>query len=169
MLWQIFRFFYKILFKQINFYIFTYMLSKKTQYAIYALTFLAREYQKGPVLISKIAENGQIPRKFLESILLELKNTGTLGSRKGKGGGYYLLKSPEEVNLADIIRQFEGAIALLPCVTYRYYEPCPHCVNESTCGLRSIIKDLRDEMVKILKTNSLKDILDREEYLKNSQ
>jgi Rrf2 family protein len=144
------------------------MLSKKTQYAIYALTYLAREYQKGPVLISNISESGAIPRKFLEAILLELKNTGTLGSKKGKGGGYYLLKDPSEVNLADIIRQFEGAIALLPCVTYKYYEPCPHCVDETTCGLRSIIRDLRDEMVKILKMSSLKDILEREEYLKKN-
>lgn len=144
------------------------MLSKKTQYAIYALTFLAREYQKGPVLISRIADSGGIPKKFLEAILLELKNAGTLSSRKGKGGGYYLLKDPAEVNLADIIRQFEGAIALLPCVTYKYYEPCSHCADENTCGLRSIIKDLRDEMVKILKLSSLQDILDREESLKNS-
>lgn len=145
------------------------MLSKKTQYAIYALTYLAREYQKGPVLIGTISESGNIPRKFLETILLELKNTGTLGSKKGKGGGYYLLKDPEEVNLADVIRQFEGAIALLPCVTYRYYEPCPHCVDEATCGLRAIVKDLRDEVVNILKNNTLKDILLREEMLKKSQ
>ena len=143
------------------------MLSKKTQYAIHALTHLAREYQKGPVLINTISERGNIPKKFLESILLELKNTGVLGSKKGKGGGYYLLKAPEEVNLADVIRQFEGAIALLPCVTFRYYEPCPHCKDEATCGLRSIIKDLRDEMVNILKKSSLRDILEREEWLKN--
>lgn len=145
------------------------MLSKKTQYAIYALTYLAREYQKGPVLIGTISESGNIPRKFLETILLELKNTGTLGSKKGKGGGYYLLKDPQEVNLADVIRQFEGAIALLPCVTYRYYEPCPHCVDEATCGFRAIVKDLRDEVVNILKKNTLKDILLREEMLKKGQ
>lgn len=144
------------------------MLSKKTQYAIFALTYLAREYQKGPVLISQIAESGHVPRKFLEAILLELKNTGTLGSKKGKGGGYYLLKNPSEVNLADIIRQFEGAIALLPCVTFKYYEPCPHCVDERTCGLRSIVNDLRDEMVRILKQSSLSDILAREEVLKRN-
>jgi Rrf2 family protein len=145
------------------------MLSKKTQYAIHALTELAREYKQGPVLINTISERRDIPRKFLEAILLELKNAGVLGSKKGKGGGYYLLKDPEEVNLADIIRQFEGAIALLPCVTYRYYEPCPHCVEEASCGLRAIIKDLRDEMVNILKKSSLKDILDREAQLKKEQ
>jgi Rrf2 family protein len=142
------------------------MLSKKTQYAIYALTFLAREYQKGPVLISRIAESGSMPKKFLESILLEMKNEGFLGSRKGKGGGYYLIKEPKEVNLADIIRHFEGAIALLPCATFKYYEPCNLCQDEATCGIRSIIKDIRDEMVPLLKKKTLFDIISREKILK---
>lgn len=142
------------------------MLSKRTQYAIFALTYLAREYDKGPVLISIIAENGSIPKKFLESILLDLKNSGFLGSRKGKGGGYYLIKDPCEVNLADIIRHFEGAIALLPCATYKFYEPCNLCQDEQSCGIRSIIKDIRDEMVPLLKRKTLRDILTRERELK---
>ena len=142
------------------------MLSKKTQYAIFALTYLAREYPKGPVLIGTIAENGSIPRKFLESILLDLKNSGFLGSKKGKGGGYYLIKQPAEVNLAEIIRHFEGAIALLPCATYKFYEPCNLCQDELTCGIRSIIKDIRDEMVPLLKQKTLLDILNREKELK---
>jgi len=144
------------------------MLSKKTQYAIFALTHLAREYSKGPVLIGAIAASGSIPRKFLESILLDLKNTGFLASKKGKGGGYYLIKHPAEVNLAEIIRHFEGAIALLPCATYKYYEPCNLCQEEKTCGIRGIIKDIRDEMVPLLKKKTLMDILCKEEDLKNN-
>ena len=129
------------------------MLSKKVQYAVVALIRLAKDYDKGPILISNIAKEQKIPKKFLETILLDLKNSGYLGSKKGKGGGYYLIKHPSEVNLADIIRLFDGAIALLPCATFRYYEECPFHKNESSCGFRSVIKEVRDQSVKILKNN----------------
>ncbi len=143
------------------------MLSKQTQYAILALVKLAREYQSGPVLISAISQSEKIPRKFLESILLKLKQTGMLGSKKGIGGGYYLIKDPKEINLADIIRHFDGAIALIPCVTYKFYQPCLHCKDEKACGIRSIVKEIRDETVKLLKNISLADILTREKALLN--
>lgn len=141
------------------------MLSKKTQYAIVALVRLAKEYQAGPVLISDIAKNERIPKKFLEVILLELKNHGLVNSKKGKGGGYYLIKPPDEINLADIIRLFDGAIALISCVAYKYYESCHFCKEEETCGIRAVIKEVRDESVKILKRNSLADIILKEESL----
>ncbi len=145
------------------------MLSKKVQYAVVALIRLAKDYDKGPILISNIAKEQKIPKKFLETILLDLKNSGYLGSKKGKGGGYYLIKHPSEVNLADIIRLFDGAIALLPCATFRYYEECPFHKNESNCGFKSVIKEVRDQSVKILKNNSLEDILKREEKLLNKK
>jgi Rrf2 family protein len=141
------------------------MLSKKTRYSFLALVHLAKEYQKGPVLISTIAESELIPKKFLEAILLDLRRNGFVNSKKGKGGGYYLLKSPDQINLADVVRIFEGAIALLPCAAYKYYEPCGHCKDENTCGIRSIIKDLRDETVAFLKSYSLMDIINRENEL----
>ncbi len=141
------------------------MLSKKAQYSIYALVNLARKHERGPVLIKEIADEEHIPRKFLEAILLDLKKIGFLGSRKGKGGGYYLIKSPGEISLADVIRFFDGAIALLPCATYRFYEPCEHCQDEELCGVRSVVKDIRDETVKILKNTTLADILERERQL----
>ncbi len=144
------------------------MLSKKTQYSFYALVYLAKEYQKGPVLIGNIAESEKIPKKFLESILLELKRNGYLNSKKGKGGGYYLIKPPDQINLAEILRIFEGAIALLPCAAYKYYEPCSQCKNEESCGIRSVLKDLRDETVKFLKGYSLSDIVNREDDLLKS-
>jgi Rrf2 family protein len=143
------------------------MLSKKAQYSILALVKLAREYNKGPVLISNISESENIPKKFLETILADLKQLGIIASKKGKGGGYYLIRMPQEINLAEIIRHVDGAIGLVPCVTYKYYQPCLHCKDESTCGIRSIIKDIRDETVNILKNISLSDILEREEKLIN--
>lgn len=142
------------------------MISKKTKYALNALVYLAREYGKGPILISQIAEHEKIPQKFLEAILLDLKNVGILNSKKGKGGGYYLLRNPQEVNVAEVMRLFDGAIALLPCVTYRYYERCEECKNETTCGIRDVFKQVRNETVKILKGNTLASIMTREDKLK---
>src|SRR5262245_24875101 len=124
------------------------MLSKKTKYAIVALVRLAREHDKGPLLIGHIAERDNMPKKFLETILLELKNAGILGSKKGKGGGYYLLRKPGQVNLAEVIRLFDGAIALLPCATKKYYERCEECENEAVCGIRDIALEVREKTVK---------------------
>jgi Rrf2 family protein len=141
------------------------MLSKKAQYSILALVKLAKEYNNGPVLISSISQSERIPKKFLEAILVDLKQLGIITSKKGKGGGYYLIRKPQDISLADIIRHVDGAIALIPCVTYKYYQPCTHCKDEITCGIRSIIKDIRDETVNILKNIKLSDILEREENL----
>lgn len=141
------------------------MLSKKAQYAIYALVRLARDKDKGPILIRDIAESEHLPRKFLEAILLELKTAGILMSKKGKGGGYQLRRDPSEVDLSEIVRLFDGAIALLPCVTYRYYEACVHCKDEDKCGVKSYIKEIRDETVAMLKNITLQDILNREKEL----
>ena len=134
------------------------LLSKKTQYAFHALTYLAENKDKGPVLISEISEKRQISLKFLENILLELKKVGILGSKKGKGGGYYLIKEPNEVPLARIIRTLDGPIALLPCVSLHYYEKCEHC-EEEVCGLHSVMCDVRDQTLKILEKKTLKDVL----------
>ena len=89
------------------------ILSKKTRYAMVALSRLAREYGNGPIQIKEISVNENIPQSFLENILLDLKKMGILGSQLGKSGGYYLLRKPEEVNLADIIDHFEGTLSLL--------------------------------------------------------
>jgi len=138
------------------------MLSKKAKYAINALVNLAKKFDQGPVLISEISEEEKIPKKFLEAILLDLRNAGILNSKKGKGGGYYLIKKPEDVNLATVIRLFDGAIALLPCVSFKYYERCEECKDEKTCGIRFVLKKVRDASVEILKDNSLADIINME-------
>lgn len=144
------------------------MLSKKSKYAIHALVYLASKQNEGPILISEVAEKQHIPKKFLEAILLDLRNAGILNSKKGKGGGYYLIKPTHEVNLADVVRLFEGAIALLPCVTHKYYEPCDECTDEATCGIRDVFMDIRNETVNILKKSTLQDILERESNLLTS-
>jgi len=100
--------------------------------------------------------------------LLELKNAGILKSKKGKGGGYFLHKAPDEVSLADIMRLFDGAIAFLPCVTYQYYERCEECVDEETCGIRDVFQDVRDESVRVLKASTLANIIERENKLENA-
>ncbi|MEK6478646.1 Rrf2 family transcriptional regulator [Catalinimonas sp. 4WD22] len=141
------------------------MLSKKAKYGINALVYLAKKYEQGPLLIGDIARHENIPKKFLEAILLDLKNAGILGSKKGRGGGYYLIKSPEDVNMAEVVRLFDGAIAFLPCVTHRYYERCDECKNERICGIRSLFKEVRDQTVNLLKNNTLSDIIAREEAI----
>ena len=141
------------------------MISKKTKYALNALVHLAHKYEQGPVLISSISLDENIPRKFLEAILLDLKNAGILASKKGKGGGYYLLKKPEDVNLADVMRLFDGPIALLPCVTYKYYQRCEECKDEETCGIRDVFMTVRNETVRILKENTLATVLKKESTL----
>jgi Rrf2 family protein len=142
------------------------MLSKKTKYALNALVYLAKHKNEGPILINNIAVNEHIPQKFLEAILLDLRKAGILASKRGRGGGYYLLQQPSDVNLADVVRHFEGALAWLPCVAYKYYEPCSECQDEATCGIRDVFKQLREETVRLLKGTTLQDVLDREKTLK---
>jgi Rrf2 family protein len=135
------------------------MLSKKTRYAILAVTKLAREYGNGPILISDIARSEYIPQRFLENILLELKNLGILGSKLGKSGGYYLLKPPEEVSLLDIVRHFEGTIALMSCVSEKAYQPCEFCKDEESCKIRGVFKEVRDTTYRILEKSTLNSLI----------
>ncbi len=134
------------------------MLSKKTQYAFRALSYLAENYGKGPVLISSISSEKKIPLKFLENILNELKKADLLESKKGKGGGYSLRVSPRKISLATVIRVINGPIALLPCVSLNFYEKCADC-NEEHCGLRKMMTITRDATLKILEKKTLNDII----------
>lgn len=145
------------------------MLSKKTKYAINALLHLAREYGSGPVRVSDVAVENNIPQKFLEAILLELRNAGILGSKKGKMGGYYLLKKPEDVNLAQVLRLMDGAIALLPCVSINYYERCLECRDEEICSIREAFLEARTESVRVFENHTLKDLVQREIELKQKK
>ena len=121
------------------------MLSKKCKYALKAMVCLARNYQQGSLTTATIAEKESIPKRFLEQILLELKRWKLVNSKQGIGGGYYLLKDPAEVSLADLYRIFDGPISLTPCISINYYEKCDDCLDETTCYLRKQLIIIRDE------------------------
>lgn len=126
------------------------MLSNKTKYALKALLYLAQQKETHVSRTIEIAEAASIPKKFLEQILLDLKRGHFVGSKQGKFGGYYLLKSKNDITLADIHRLFDGAIALLPCASLNFYEPCSDCTTESECSLRQGLILIRDETLKAM-------------------
>ncbi|MDH5599090.1 MAG: Rrf2 family transcriptional regulator [Cyclobacteriaceae bacterium] len=142
------------------------MLSKKSKYAIHALVFLAEKAGQGPVSIQEIADAQKIPKRFLENILIELKKGKILHSKKGKMGGYYLGKSPDDINMMDIIRITNGAIAMLPCVSLNFYESCDECIDEDLCGIRHVFIDIRDATLKILSESTLTKFLEKQKKLK---
>lgn len=150
---------FHLLFHKNYFPIFAAMLSKKSQYAFKALSYLVEKRNDGPILISEIAEHKRIPLKFLENILLELKKAEILDSKKGKGGGYFFKENPENVKLAKIIRLVNGPIALLPCVSLNFYEKCDDC-NEDHCSLHDVLIEVRDASLKILEEKTLLDLID---------
>ena len=135
------------------------MLSRKTKYGLKALTYIARQDKDKMVLIQDISEAEDISRKFLESILLSLRKAGFLGSKKGKGGGYYLIKEPEEIKMAAIIRVLEGPIAMLPCVSLNFYEKCDDCPDEGKCSVHGLMEEVRDSTLHVLENKTLADIL----------
>jgi Rrf2 family protein len=136
------------------------MLSRRSQYALRALSYLAEQEGKTPILISQISKKKKIPVKFLENILLELKSMGILASRKGKGGGYYFLKDPAKVRVADVIRQVNGPIALLPCVSLHFYERCKDC-DEKHCALHDMMVEVRDATLNVLEKRTIVDLRER--------
>lgn len=142
------------------------MLSKKTKYAIKALVVLGKHADKPPMQISKIAEEEHIPKKFLEQILLDLRNAGFLYSKKGAGGGYSLNKKPEEIFLVQVMRVTDGPIAMVPCASLNFYHKCDECVDEKTCGIRTAFIEVRDATLKVLTETSIADVIAREEKMK---
>ena len=134
------------------------MLSKKTKYGIKALTFLAKQEHKTPVQIATISKSENISLKFLESILLTLRKNGFLGSKKGKGGGYYLLLEPKDIKMTEIMRVLEGPIAMVPCVSLNFYEKCADCPDENLCAIHSLMAEVRDSTLKIFRNTTLADL-----------
>lgn len=134
------------------------MLSKRSQYAFKALTYLTEKYNAGPVLISEIARKKKIPLKFLENILLQLKKEGYLDSKKGKGGGYFLIQNPKKVKIAPIIRIVNGPISMLSCVSLYFYKKCKDCDGQN-CGLKEMMTEVRDASLKILEHRTLQDLI----------
>jgi Rrf2 family protein len=139
------------------------VLSMKAKYGLRALLYLAKQPDQVPVLISDLAENEDIPKKFLELILLDLKKHGILQSKKGKGGGYSLRRKPEAIKLGRVIRVLDGPLAPVPCVSETAYVPCDECKDERTCGIRIVMKEVRDAMASILDNTSLADLMGKVE------
>jgi Rrf2 family protein len=131
------------------------VLTRKSKYGLKALLMLAREHARGPIPASEIAEREGIPEKFLQVILLELTRRGIIRSRRGQGGGYQLARDPGEVSFGDVIRTLEGPLALTPCVSQTAYQRCDECADERLCGIRLVMKDVRDETARILEGASL--------------
>ena len=133
------------------------MISKKTQYGLKALSYMAQRENQGPILIADISVDQKIPIKFLEAILLDLKKAGLLESKKGKGGGYYFALPPGQIKVATVIRLLDGPIAMLPCASLNFYKKCEDC-NELTCGLNHLMKEVRDASLDILENRTVADL-----------
>ncbi|MBL7769745.1 MAG: Rrf2 family transcriptional regulator [Flavipsychrobacter sp.] len=133
------------------------MISKKTQYGLKALSYMAKREKMDPILIADISLDQKIPIKFLEAILLDLKKAGLLESKKGKGGGYYFALPPGEIKVASVIRLLDGPIAMLPCASLNFYKKCEDC-NELTCGLNHLMKEVRDASLAILENRTVADL-----------
>lgn len=135
------------------------MLTRKTKYGLKALSFLAKQESGVPVQISKISEAENISLKFLESILLTLRKSEILISKKGKGGGYLLAKDATEISLASIYRVLEGPIALVPCVSLNFYKKCDDCKDEDACSINEFMIQVRDSNLQIFETKTVADLI----------
>ncbi|QEM68004.1 Rrf2 family transcriptional regulator [Geobacter sp. FeAm09] len=139
------------------------MISKKTKYALKALYHLAGQPSSQPVLISELAKAGNIPKKFLEFILLSLRKGGILQSRIGKGGGYYLASPPARITLGSVVRILEGDLAPVQCLSETNYAKCDECDDEATCGIRLVMVDVNKALIRVLDSLTLADMLERSE------
>jgi len=143
-------------------------LSKKTQYTLRALYHLAGKYQQGPVLISQLAREEAIPLKFLQQILLQLKKERLVDSRMGRGGGYFLVRPPDEISVGSIIRRMEGPLAALPCASETAFRKCDECVDAATCVTRAIMREVRDAAADILDGITLADASRKKDTLQEA-
>jgi Rrf2 family protein len=137
------------------------MLSKKAKYAVKAVLALAEHGSAEPMRIADLARQERIPKKFLEGILLSLRNHGLLQSRKGQGGGYLLARDPRQIYLGEIVRMFDGPLAPVPCASQTAYVRCEDCQDEARCGVRLAMKEVRDATARILDHLSLAALLRR--------
>jgi Rrf2 family protein len=144
-------------------------LSKRGEYGLRAMIRLAEPFQKdgSPAMmqIKEISQREQISSKFLEQILLTLKNAGLLHSKMGVGGGYYLARPASEITLGQIFRVLDGPVAPIKCVSQMAYESCG-CPEEETCGLRLVMSDVRNAIASILDNTSLADVTKRQNAIR---
>ena len=131
------------------------MLSQKTRYALRSLLYLVECGNARPVQISDIAETQQVPRKYLELIMLDLKKAGLVSSQRGPGGGYRLARAANDISFGEVIRAIDGPIALVPCASQNFYQRCGDCHDEATCAIRKVMARVRDNSAQILDGTTL--------------
>lgn len=144
------------------------MISQKTKYALKALMTLADEAgaeEGSPLTIEEIARRSETPKRFLEHILLDLRNAGYIGSRRGRAGGYVLIKEPRAISIGDLLRRVDGPIAPLPCLSRHAYQRCDDCADEENCRLRELFGQVFWSYLLLIESLTLADLLTREAVL----
>lgn len=142
-------------------------LSLRGEYALRALVVLGLNYDDSVVRIQAISEQQNIPKRFLEQILNDLKSAGVVESKRGVAGGYRLARPPEEITLASVVRHIEGALAPVSCVSERFYQKCS-CPDEARCAIRSVMKEIRDAVVKIAERVTVAELCERSRQLQQA-
>ena len=135
------------------------MMSKRCKYALKALVQLAKNESEGNLVADEIAACGNIPKKFLELILIDLRRGGYVQSKPGVGGGYHLARKPNKISLAEIYRLFDGAIALQPCVSQKFRAKCDDCPDEDSCDLRRAFAEIREKTFQAMSRITLASLL----------
>ncbi|AHE55843.1 RrF2 family transcriptional regulator [Sphingomonas sanxanigenens] len=131
------------------------MLSQKTRYALRSLLYLAERNDGLPIQLTEIAATQQVPRKYLELIMLDLKKAGMVKSRRGPGGGYVLARPANDITFGEVIRTLDGPLALVPCASLTGYRRCEDCHDEATCAIRHVMAMVRQDTAKVLDGTSL--------------
>jgi Rrf2 family protein len=143
-------------------------LSLRGEYALRALVVLGQNYGPEVVRIQTISDQQNIPKRFLEQILNDLRTARLVESKRGVAGGYRLALPPEKIHLSTVVRHIEGALAPISCVSERFYEKCT-CPDENTCGIRSVMKDVREAILKILENTTVADVCQRVRDLQHNK
>ena len=143
------------------------MISSKTKYAIKALIELAEERRRGgsSLRIEEIAQRADAPKRFLEHILIDIRRSGIIASRRGRDGGYVLIKPPESVSIGEVLRLIDGPIAPLPCLSRKAYHPCEDCRDEAACRIRKVFGDLFSAYLLMLESLTLADLMRDDSFL----
>ncbi|MER2508192.1 Rrf2 family transcriptional regulator [Amaricoccus sp.] len=143
------------------------MISQKTKYAIKALITLAEEQASGggSLRIEEIASRSNAPKRFLEHILIDIRNAGVIGSRRGRDGGYVLIKAPGSIPISDVLRMIDGPIAPLPCLSRRAYQRCEDCHDETNCRIRKVFGDLFSAYLLMIESLTLADLMRKDSLL----
>lgn len=141
------------------------MITQKTKYALKALMALGEAGQGKALTIDQVAQRSGAPKRFLEHILLDLRKTGYLDARRGRSGGYFLARDPRQVSLGELLRQVDGPIAPLPCLSRRAYRRCSDCEDEASCRLRKVFAEVFYNYLLLIESLTLADLLERAEVL----